>query len=67
LTIALSGGNTLISWPANTPSAYMLINTTNLVLGPWVAVTNSVVLSNGVYQVTVPATPQPAIFYRLKL
>jgi len=36
------------------------------VIGTWVAVTNSVAISNGVYQVTVPATP-PATFYRLKL
>jgi hypothetical protein len=36
------------------------------VIGTWVNVTNRVAASNGVYQVTLPATT-PAMFYRLKL
>jgi len=64
--ISRSGGNTSITWPTNTPASYTLQTTTNLVIGTWVAVTNSVVISNGVYQVTVPAIRQ-ASFYRLKL
>jgi hypothetical protein len=66
VSIALSGGNTVISWPTNTPASYILQSTTNLVIGTWIAATNSVTVSNGVYQVTVPAS-QPAIYYRLKL
>jgi hypothetical protein len=66
VNIALSGGNSIIIWPTNTPSSYTLQTTTNLVIGTWVAVTNAVALSNGVYQVTVPAT-KPTSFYRLKL
>jgi hypothetical protein len=66
VSIAMSGGNTTIFWPTNTPSSYTLQSTTNLVIGTWVAVTNSVAVSNGVCQVTVPAA-LPATFYRLKL
>jgi len=64
--IAFSGGNTFITWPTNTPASYTLQSTTNLVIGAWVAVTNSVVSTGSVYQVTVPATGN-ARFYRLKL
>ena len=66
VSIAMSGGNTTIFWPTNTPASYTLQSTTNLVIGTWIAVTNSVAVSNGVYQVTVPAA-LPAIYYRLKL
>lgn len=66
VNISFAGGNNAITWPTNTPSAYALQTTTNLVIGTWVAVTNSVAMSNGVYQVIVPAT-KPATFYRLKL
>ena len=66
VSIAMSGGNTTIFWPTNTPASYTLQSTTNLVIGTWIAVTNSVAVSNGVYQVTVPAS-LPAIYYRLKL
>jgi len=65
VSITLSGGNTTISWPANTPSAYTLQTTTDLVVGTWVAVTNRAGVSNGVYQVTVPAA-MPTGFFRLK-
>ena len=64
--ITLSGENTAITWPTNTPASYILQTTTNLVIGTWFDVTNSVAVSNGVYQVTLPAT-MPATFYRLKL
>jgi hypothetical protein len=66
VSIAIFGGNTTIFWPMDTPASYTLQSTTNLVVGNWVAVTNSVGMSNGVWQVTVPAT-LPARFYRLKL
>jgi hypothetical protein len=66
VSITQSGGNTSITWPTNTPSSYTLQSTTNLVVGTWIAVTNSVAISNGVYQVTVPAI-WPTSFYRLKL
>jgi len=66
VNIAMSGGTTTIYWPTNTPASYTLQSTTNLVIGTWVNVTNRVAASNGVYQVTLPATT-PAMFYRLKL
>ena len=66
VSITVSGGNLAITWPTNTPASYTLQSTTNLVIGTWVAVTNSVAATNGVYQVTVPAT-RPTSFYRLKL
>ena len=66
VSISVSGGNLAITWPTNTPASYTLQTTTNLVIGTWVAVTNSVAVSNGVYQVTVPAA-KPKSFYRLKL
>lgn len=66
LSISLSGANTLIAWPTNSPPAYTLQTSTNLILGNWLAVTNGVVVSNGLYQVTLPAAVS-AMFYRLKL
>jgi hypothetical protein len=62
----MSGGNTTVYWPTNTPASYTLQSTTNLVIGTWIGVTNSVAVSNSVYQVTVPAG-SPAMYYRLKL
>ena len=66
VSIAMSGGNTTVYWPTNTPASYTLQSTTNLVIGTWIGVTNSVAVSNSVYQVTVPAG-SPAMYYRLKL
>ena len=66
VSITASGGALFITWPTNTPASYTLQTTTNLVVGTWLPVTNGVVLSNGVYQVTLPAT-RPEGFYRLKL
>ncbi|MDE3065919.1 MAG: hypothetical protein KGJ60_00055 [Verrucomicrobiota bacterium] len=66
LGIGLSGGNAVLSWPANTPAGFTLEASTNLPSGNWTVVTNAVVASNGVFQVTAPASG-PAIFYRLKL
>jgi hypothetical protein len=66
VNISYADGYSAITWPTNTTSAYTLESTTNLVLGPWATVTNSVSISNGVYQVIVPAT-MSASFYRLKL
>ena len=64
--ITRAGGKVYVTWPTNTPTSYTLQSTTNLVIGTWVGVTNRVAVSNGVYQVTVPAA-LPATYYRLKL
>ena len=63
---SVTNGNTTITWPTNTPPGFTLQATTNLVSGPWNPVTNKVVISNGIYQVTVPPNA-PMSFYRLKM
>ena len=62
VNIALSGGNSSITWPTNTPSSYTLQTTTNLVIGTWVDVTNSVGISNGVYQRSSCQQPSRRVF-----
>lgn len=66
LNINSLAGNTIITWPTNTPLAYTLQSSTNLIYGNWTPVTNDVFISNGVFQVTVPSG-KPAMFYRLQL
>ncbi len=66
LTIALAAGKTVIAWPTNTPTSYRLQSATNLLFGTWANVTNGVVATNGVFQISVPA-PGAATFYRLKM
>ncbi len=68
LSIARSGNSAVLSWPASvSTSTYTLQSTTNLLLSDtWSNAINTVVTTNGLFQVTVPATG-PAMFYRLKL
>ena len=66
LTIGLSDSNVMVSWPTNNASVYKLQTNTNLISGIWLDVTNSVIITNGWYQVIVPAT-DTTVFYRLKL
>ncbi|HWX21636.1 MAG TPA: hypothetical protein VN578_17165 [Candidatus Binatia bacterium] len=65
LTIALSGGNVALTWPTNTFLNYALQGSPNLAPGNWLNVTNGFTVSNGVFQVTIPAKGA-ATFYRLK-
>jgi len=66
LSIKLSGGNVVLSWPTATlPFSYTLQSSATLLPGSWAGVTNSVVMSNGLFQVTVPDA-SAASFYRLK-
>jgi hypothetical protein len=65
LSTRLSGTNILISWPTNAFLTYSLQGNTNLLSANWVNVTNNVVLTSGMSQVTVLATGK-ATFYRLK-
>ncbi|MDE3066368.1 MAG: hypothetical protein KGJ60_02340 [Verrucomicrobiota bacterium] len=63
LSIARSGGNVLLSWPA-TVTGFGLQQNSSLAAANWVAVTNPVVVANGQNQVTV--TPSSGSqFYRL--
>ena len=65
LTVVLSGGNVILSWPTNNFSGYKLQFNTNLASGIWSNAPNSVVTNNGVFQVTIPVSGT-ATFYRLK-
>ena len=66
LSISSSNNTVIITWPTNTSTGYVLQSSTNLASGSWNAVTGSVGVSNGVFEVTVPARG-PTTFYRLKL
>ena len=66
LSLAVAGTNAVLSWPAGPPSGFSLQSNTNLVSGAWSAVPNTVVQTNGGFQVTVPVARIPT-FYRLKL
>lgn len=65
LTITLAGPNAVMTWPTNSQLNYVLQANTNLAPSNWFNATNPVTISNGRFQVTVPATGGPA-FYRLK-
>jgi hypothetical protein len=65
LTVSLSGGNVLLSWSANTYQRnFTLQGSTNIAPAFWYNDTNSVVVTNNVNLVTIPAT-SAATFYRL--
>ena len=65
LAIARSGSNAILSWSTNTFLNYSLQSSPSLLPANWVNVTNNVTISNGLFQVTVPAGGSPT-FYRLK-
>ena len=62
--IQLSGGNALVSWPGSAPGFKVQqnsgLNTTN-----WMNVTNFVLSTNGLNQITAPVSTN--MFYRLAL
>jgi hypothetical protein len=64
LSIARSGGNLFLFWPTNNTAGFQLQS--SLSLASWVAVTNSVSVTNSFYRVTLPASGTAA-FFRLKL
>jgi hypothetical protein len=66
LTIRLAGANALITWPTNTVLTFALQTNTNLTSANWANTTNTVSVSNGAYQVTVPVAGTQPHFYRLK-
>ena len=67
LTINVSGSDTLsISWPTNAFLTYNLQSSTNLFSGKWMNATNVPVMTNGLFQVTIPLPASaPTTFYRL--
>jgi hypothetical protein len=64
LTVAVLGGETLLTWPF--PSAgYALQSTTNLSAGVWSPVATPVVFTNGQNRVNHPTT-NPSTYFRLR-
>jgi hypothetical protein len=67
LNINRTGNTVMLSWTTNGVYTYTLQVNSNVVAGTWANVTNSVGVSNGLFQVTVPAPTSGApAFYRLK-
>jgi hypothetical protein len=67
LNINRAGNTVTLSWTTNGVNTYTLQVNSNLVGGTWANITNSVGVSNGLFQVTVPAPLSGApAFYRLK-
>jgi hypothetical protein len=64
LTIARSGANVLLAWPAS-GQIFTLQQNSNLRTTNWTTVTNSPALTGSQYQVTLPVSPG-AKFFRLK-
>ena len=64
-TIQLNNAHSLISWPGSV-QGYELQETTNLLSGTWINVTNPITEVNGTNQVSTPATAADT-FYRLML
>jgi hypothetical protein len=65
LAAALSGASVTLTWPTNGFSGYKVQASTSLSPANWVNDANPIVTTNGVFQVTVPASSS-ALFYRLK-
>lgn len=65
LSIVQSRGQVILSWPSSTGSGFQLEYSPSLRSGGWLAVTNSIALSNASFTVTCPASAGP-VFYRLR-
>jgi hypothetical protein len=65
LTVFLSGGNLVLTWPTNDGGGFVLQSKTTLDAANWANVGSPVTISNGVYTTVVPAS-NTATFYRLK-
>ena len=65
LSVRLAGASVVLSWPTNQALGYKLQSNTNLLYGGWLDSMSAVTTSNGVYQVTLPASGA-ATFFRLK-
>ncbi|MDB6065311.1 MAG: C-terminal target protein [Pedosphaera sp.] len=65
ITASGLGGNLLLTWPTNGFPSFTLQTSTNLTTTNWSTDGNTVVVTNGNYQVTIPTSPTPT-YYRLK-
>jgi probable HAF family extracellular repeat protein len=66
LFLERSGSNMALSWFTNAPTALSLFETTNIVSGNWLPVTNAPLISNSQYQVLLPLTVAGTHFFRLQ-
>jgi hypothetical protein len=64
LQISRAGSQIILSWPANA-TTFGLQSNTNLVGGTWIAVSSAPVVTNGLNNLALPASPART-FYRLK-
>lgn len=66
LSASLAGGNVVLSWTTNSYPNYVLQTSPDLLPVDWSSVTNSVAVTNGVFQVSVPASATTS-FFRLEM
>ena len=64
LATGRSGSNVTLFWPTNGFEGFKVQTNRSLTPGNWFAATNAVVVTNGVFQMTLPASA-PTTFYRL--
>jgi hypothetical protein len=64
MSIAPAGSGFLLAWPGDGTATFQLQSTRSLLNPAWVAVTNSVTLSNGHFTVLLPSSAA-STFYRL--
>lgn len=64
LTIERNGADMILSWPSAGGDAFTLQTSSSLSSPKWVAVTNGITLSEGLYRMVAPANATSA-FYRL--
>jgi hypothetical protein len=65
LSVTLSAGNAVLSWPSNAFLSYSLQANADLTPGNWINTTNTVNVTNGTCQVVTPVGGN-SMFYRLK-
>ncbi|MEJ0089844.1 MAG: LamG domain-containing protein [Limisphaerales bacterium] len=64
LQISAAGSQVTLKWPANA-TEFSLLSTTNLAGGTWTAVSGTTTVTNGLNNLTLPASPAQT-YYRLK-
>jgi hypothetical protein len=64
LAISRAGSNVTLSWPTNGFAGFKVQTNRNLLPANWFAPTNAAVVTNAVFQLTLPISA-PTTFYRL--
>ena len=65
LQVSAAGSQITLKWPANA-TGFSLQSTTNLTSGIWGAVSGTPTVVSGLNNLTVPVSPAPQTYYRLK-